>query len=139
MNTIRLPASAEQLRAMLDFIRQGAEAAGLGPKAVKEIMVAVEEPLMNVISYAYPGGGGDVEIAHGAEQERGLVIEITDHGVPFDPLSLPDPDVNAPLEDRRAGGLGIYMMRRMMDEVSYRREEGRNVLTLAKRPGAATS
>jgi anti-sigma regulatory factor (Ser/Thr protein kinase) len=128
-----VPAKVEHLGTMLDFIRGGAEASGLDARAVRQIMVAVEEPLMNVISYAYPEGGGEVEITHDRQEGRGFVIEIADRGVAFDPLSVPDPDVEAPLQDRKVGGLGIYMMRKMMDEVSYRREPDRNVLTLAKR------
>lgn len=133
METRVIGASLENLEQMLEFIRDGAQAAGLDARAVHQLMVAVEEPLMNVISYAYPHGNGDVEITQGREEGRGFVIQVIDTGVAFDPLSAPEPDVNAPLEERKMGGLGIYMMRRMMDEVSYRREQDRNILTLAKR------
>ena len=60
------------------------------------------------------------------------MIEIIDCGIPFDPLTLPKPDVNAPIEDRKIGGLGIYMMRKLMDKVNYKREQGKNILTLVK-------
>ena len=132
MEKVTLPVELENLGSMMKFIRDGAEAYGFDKKQVNQILVATEEPLMNVISYAYPDRDGDVEITHDAREGKGFVIEITDSGVPFDPLSLADPDVNAPMEERGIGGLGIYMMRKIMDEVDYRREEGRNILTLAK-------
>ena len=132
MEKIVLPAELENLESMIAFIRNGAETHGFDRKQINQILVAAEEPLMNVISYAYPDNTGNVEITYDIEEDKGFVVEIIDWGIPFDPLSLSDPDVNAPMEDREVGGLGIYMMRKIMDEVSYRREQGQNILTLVK-------
>jgi serine/threonine-protein kinase RsbW len=136
-----IPAKLENLEFMLQFIRNGAEQQGFSKKDVNKIQVAAEEALVNVISYAYPDDGGDVEHAASllveircdAKGAEGLVIEIIDWGIPFDPLSLPEPDIEAPPEERNIGGLGIHIMRNIMDEVSYKRDGDRNILTLVKR------
>ncbi len=100
------------------------------------LLIATEEALVNIISYAYPDGNGSIEITHNiensAEEGRRLVIQIIDWGVAFDPLSLPDPDIEAPIEEREIGGLGVYMMRNIMDKTLYKREGDRNILTLVK-------
>lgn len=126
------PAKLENLESMLGFIRSGAEERGFSSKKMNQVQVASEEALVNVIRYAYPDKDGSVEITYNAKEGKGLVIQIIDWGVPFDPLSLPEPDIDAPIEDREVGGLGIYMMRNIMDEVSYEREGDRNILTLVK-------
>ena len=133
MAKMTISAKLENLGAMLDLIRNGAEQQGFSKKDVNKILVAAEEALVNVISHAYPDGAGNVEIKCEAGGAEGLVIEIMDWGIPFDPLSLPTPDTNAPAEKRNIGGLGVHIMRNIMDEVSYKREENRNVLTLVKR------
>ena len=127
-----LPASLDQLDRMIAFVREGAEKAGLEKRKVRQILVATEEPLMNSISYAYPDQSGNIEISFAWEEGRGFVIQLVDWGIPFDPLSLPMPDIDTPMEERKVGGLGIYMMRQIMDEVAYRREGDCNVLTLVK-------
>lgn len=127
-----IPAKLENLEFMLQFIRNGAEQQGFSKKGINKIQIAAEEALVNVISYAYPDDGGDVEIRCNARGAEGLVIEIIDWGIPFDPLSLPEPDTEAPPEERNIGGLGIHIMRNIMDEVSYKREGDRNILTLTK-------
>jgi anti-sigma regulatory factor (Ser/Thr protein kinase) len=127
-----IPAKLENLKSMLQFIRDGAEQQGFSKKEVSKIQVAAEEALVNVISYAYPDDGGDIEIRCNARGVEGLVIEIIDWGTPFDPLLLPEPDTEAPPEEREVGGLGIHIMRNIMDEVSYEREGDRNILTLTK-------
>lgn len=133
MTKTTIPAKLDNLESMLQFIRNGAEQQGFSKKDINRIQVAAEEALVNVISYAYPDDGGDVEIRCNAKGAEGLVIEIIDWGIPFDPLSLPEPDIEAPPEERELGGLGIHIMRNIMDEVSYKREGDRNILTLLKR------
>lgn len=133
---IALPAKLENLEAMVGFIGEGAEKQGFDQKTIHQIHLACEEALVNVIHYAYPDGNGDIELTYDLNEEKGLVIEIIDWGIPFNPLSLPEPDIEASIEDRKIGGLGIYMMRNIMDEVHYKREQGRNILTLVKyQPG----
>lgn len=102
-----------------------------------EIRLVAEEALTNVIKYGYerlprPSVLARVELAFG---EREVALEIRDAGTAFDPLAEPSPDVDAPPESRREGGLGIHLLRSLADEVHYRREDDANVLSLKKRIG----
>ena len=91
--------------------------------------VALEEAVTNAISYAFPDGGRH-EIAVQIEYRGGaLRASVSDDGQPFDPLSQPAPDIRAAVADRKVGGLGIHLLRSLMQSVEYRRTNGRNVLT----------
>lgn len=97
---------------------------------VFKVNLALEEVVINVMNYGHDDGLHEIDIILTADEES-LTIEIVDDGRPFDPLTdAPKPDVNADLEDRNIGGLGIHLVRKMMDDVRYRREEGKNHLTL---------
>ncbi len=132
MAKLILPAKMQNFESMMQFIESIAKSQGFDAKKVNQVKIAAEEALVNVISYAYQDKDGNIEINCDAKEGRGLVIEIIDKGSPFDPTLIPEPDIDAPIEDRRIGGLGVYMMHQLMDEVNYRRDEGRNILTLAK-------
>ena len=132
MPKLTFPADLENLESMLSFIVSGTEELGFSGKKMRQIQIACEEALVNIINYAYPGGSGSLEIDYNTHEGKRLVIQIIDQGVAFNPLSLPDPDVDAPIEERRIGGLGVYMMRNIMDEVGYKRVGDRNILTLVK-------
>ena len=127
-----MPATAANLEKMIDFTVGFAQTQGFDKETVDQIHLACEEALVNVIKYAYPGAEGTVEIRCDRAQSGGIEIEITDAGIPFDPLSLPAPDTSLPMEQRKIGGLGVFMIRKIMTEVKYRRDNGRNVLTLIK-------
>ena len=95
-----------------------------------KVNLALEEVVINVMNYGHDDGLHEIDIILTTEEDS-LTIEIVDDGRPFDPLhDAPIPDVNAELEDRNIGGLGIHLVRKMMDDVQYRREEGKNHLTL---------
>jgi len=134
--TAKLVVSAKlaNLSKLIDFIVEGAKNAGFDEKSIAQIKLASEEIIVNVMSYAYEGGEGHVEVSYTFHDDGAMEIEITDWGVAFDPLSLPEPDVAAPLNDRKIGGLGIYLARKVMDEVRYKRVDNKNVVTLIKRP-----
>ena len=132
MPRIQLAARLENLAPMLAFIEQGAKELGFDVTKLDRMHLAFEEALVNVINYAYPNKYGNIEITYEVKEDKRFVVEIIDWGIPFDPLSLPKPDVEAPLEKRKVGGLGIYLIRTIMDEVSYRRDQDRNILTLTK-------
>jgi anti-sigma regulatory factor (Ser/Thr protein kinase) len=132
MPRIQLAARLENLAPMLAFIEQRAKELGFDVTKLDRMHLAFEEALVNVINYAYPNKYGNIEITYEVKEDRRFVVEIIDWGIPFDPLSLPKPDVEAPIEKRKVGGLGVYLIRTIMDEVSYRREQDRNILTLTK-------
>jgi serine/threonine-protein kinase RsbW len=104
----------------------------LSAEVMMAIELSLEEVVTNVIDHGHDGGNGqiDVELAI----EGGAVrATVTDGGREYNPLLRPDPDVTAPLEDRRVGGLGVLLVKQLMDEVTYARDNGRNVLTVRKR------
>ena len=97
------------------------------------INLVLEEAVSNVIKHGYePGADGSVDIEAKVGKDS-LEFTLTDTGVPFDPTEAPMPDTNLGVEERPIGGLGVYLIRTIMDSVSYRREGGRNILTLTKR------
>ena len=105
---------------------------GVPGEKVARLDLAIEEWATNVCRYAYPGGNGSVWVAVRREGPT-LVVELSDEGSPFDPTAAAEPDVSLPLQERSPGGLGLLLMRRMVDEVSYRRDGHRNVVTFAVR------
>ena len=109
---------------------------GLAEETSFQVQVAVEELVTNTISYGYDDDGEHrIELALRLEGGT-LIVEIVDDGRTFDPLQAPRPDIGASLQDRAIGGLGIHLVRKTMDTVTYRRHEGRNVVTLTKRTAA---
>ncbi|CAK0776749.1 serine/threonine-protein kinase RsbW [uncultured Gammaproteobacteria bacterium] len=107
--------------------------AGVSPAVVFHIVLALDEFITNVVSYAYDDRARhSIRVTLNLADGR-LTTEIEDDGRPFDPLSRPDPDISASLEDREVGGLGTYLIKQVMDEVTYHRSENRNRLSLVKR------
>ena len=101
-----------------------------------KIRLSVEEAVENVVRYAYEGGIGWLEIGTRLDQDNLLLtIELRDAGVPFNPLDKPDPDITLSAEERNIGGLGIFLSKKMMDSISYRYENGNNILTMSKSVG----
>jgi sigma-B regulation protein RsbU (phosphoserine phosphatase) len=101
---------------------------------ITAICVAVEEVFVNISHYAYGEGKGSCDlIINFNEYSRQLMISIEDKGIPFDPLAKKDPDINLPAEKREIGGLGIFIVKKTMDDVSYRYENGKNILTMIKK------
>ena len=129
MSQIRRPAEKNSLDELLGFVSARAADRGFSPDRIREVQLAVEESLVNILTYAYPQSSGDVQIHCGNDAER-LVLAIQDYGVPFDPLSIPVPDLLAELAARQVGGLGVFFVRTMTDHVAYRREGDCNELTL---------
>jgi anti-sigma regulatory factor (Ser/Thr protein kinase) len=123
------PANVSDVPAMMTFVTEAAEACEMHPKRVLHLQLAVEEAAVNVCNYAYEVPPGEI-IIHMECKENKFIVRIQDEGVPFDPLKLDTPDLKASIEDREVGGLGVYLMKRVMDEVHYVRIRGRNILTL---------
>lgn len=99
-----------------------------------KIGLSVEEAVENVVRYAYDGGIGWLEAGTMLDHDTlVLTIELRDAGKPFNPLEKPDPDITLPADEREIGGLGIYLCKKMMDSISYRYEDGNNVLTMTKK------
>ena len=132
VDTLTVGAKRENLSRVLAFTEGRLEAAGCSLKAQMQISVAVEEIFVNIASYAYPSESGDAVISTAVEGGS-ILIEFRDRGIPFDPLAKADPDVTLSAEERQIGGLGIYMVKKSMDDVLYRYENGENILTIRKK------
>jgi serine/threonine-protein kinase RsbW len=117
---------------ILSFVTGLASEAGVTPDKIARLELAIEEWATNVCRHAYRSEGGTLSVAVRSDGEA-FFVELGDDGSPFDPTAAKDPDVSLPLADRTPGGLGLMLMRRMVDAVHYRREGDRNILTLAVR------
>jgi len=122
-------AELKALRGFVDCASTAAGGLGFAPERLLEIELVVEEALTNVCKYSGLGRAAAVEVAC-FEGEGVFAVEVSDDGKPFDPTALPAPDLAAPLERKPIGGLGVHLIRKLCDKVSYRREGERNVLRL---------
>lgn len=125
-------ARVENLTAATAFVETCADQFGLAGLAKFGLLLALEEAFVNICSYAYPEGPGTAEITCASDGDA-FVLDIADRGRSFDVLSLPEPDTTGDLMHRAVGGLGIHFIRRFSDSVSYRRDNGRNVLRMVFR------
>jgi anti-sigma regulatory factor (Ser/Thr protein kinase) len=129
IDTLVIAAKVENLPLLNEFLERKALEAGMSATRRHRLMLALEEAFVNVCQYAYPGGEGDVWLNCTVECGA-FVIELVDFGELFDLLSLPDPDLEVNLEQRKIGGLGVYCIRNLVDEVKTRREGNRNILRM---------
>jgi serine/threonine-protein kinase RsbW len=126
-------AEVAQLGQLMAFLQDFWSSAALPAAGCLPFELALEEIFMNVVMHGSAGGARrHVEVSLAMTPE-GLTVTVEDDGPGFDPLSLPPPDVTAGLAERPVGGLGVYLVRQMMDSVSYARIEGRNRLRMSKR------
>lgn len=126
-------ASDEELQNVLGFVEQELEKLECPAKSSMQITVAVEEIFVNIAHYAYDGKPGKMTLGIRTEEDGGILMRFSDHGMPFDPLGKTDPDIMLSADDRQIGGLGIYMVKKTMDDVKYKYENGQNVLTIVKK------
>lgn len=102
------------------------------PKTLFQVKLALEEAVTNILSYGFDDQQTQLIWLKVVQEGRLLSIVLTDNGTPFDPLERPPPDLDSNLEDRMVGGLGVYLIRQMMDNVSYQRQDGCNKLCMMK-------
>ena len=122
----------EELRRLAALVEEFGAEENWPPDLIFQVNLVLEEVAINVINFGHDGGLHEIEIALTSELDA-LTIEVIDNGRAFDPTKdATVPDVTLPIEERPVGGLGVYLVRTMMDEMRYRREEGRNHLTLVK-------
>ena len=123
------PANVEEIPVVVEHVSGLATEAGVHPKRIMHLELAVEEAVMNICSYAYKTPPGTVVVRVLCADDR-FTVQLVDEGIPFDPLSVEEPDIKAELEDRKIGGLGVLLIRRVMDEVHYQRKGSLNILTM---------
>lgn len=136
MANITFPASFEYLDEIRDFIAQTAREGGFTEKAVYSLQLAADEAASNIIEHAYEGvSNASLDIACDVRDDV-IVITMRDNGKPFDPSTVKQPNLKADLSERQVGGLGVYLMRKLMDEVSYESNSMTgNLLIMTKRRG----
>ena len=133
MESVQFSAKFEYLDEIRDFVGDIARAGGFGDKDIYNIQLAADEAASNIIEHAYEGvSNGLLELS--CEVKNGsIIIIMVDHGESFDPSAIPMPDLKADLSERKIGGLGIFLMRKLMDEVHYESKSTVNILTMIKR------
>ena len=134
LNELEIDADEEKLQEVQTFVDEHLEAADCPMKAQMQINVAVEEIFVNIASYAYVPGKGKAKLrVEVSEEPVSVSITFIDQGIPYDPVAREDPDVSLPAANREIGGLGIYMTKKIMDDVVYEYKDGQNILTLKKK------
>ena len=131
--SLKVETQRDELSNIIAAVEDMAERENWPPELVFRVQLAIEEVVLNVMDYGYDDGIHEFEVIITSEADS-LTIEVVDGGRPFDPLhDASIPDLEASVEERKVGGLGIHLVRTMMDQVNYRREQGRNHLTLVAR------
>ncbi len=131
--TLTVPAKREAFAELSAWLEARLAPLNPSPKARRQLLVAADEILTNVASYAYPPDApGELQVTL-RHAEGTLSLTFANRGTPYDPLTAPPPDLSLPLAERAPGGLGLFIVRKTMDAVDYRRDGDRNVLTLSKR------
>jgi anti-sigma regulatory factor (Ser/Thr protein kinase) len=134
MESVQFIAKFEYLDEIRDFVGKVARRGGFSDKDIYNIQLATDEAASNIIEHAYAGvSNGVLDLSCGLVSD-GITIILIDYGESFDPSAVPMPNLKADLSERKIGGLGIFLMRKLMDEVHYEpRKDGSNVLTMRKR------
>lgn len=127
-------ATKDSVSDVIAFVESELEKAACPAKTQTALCVAMEELFVNIAHYAYPNGSGSAEIAIGIDKDSHIAtFVVSDNGVPFDPTQRQDPDITESAEARQIGGLGIYIVKKTMDTVSYDRVQDKNRLTMTKK------
>ena len=134
MKELTIAATVENIETVTDFVNEQLEALDCPMKAQMQIDIAIDELFGNIAHYAYNPETGDATVrVEVVEEPLSVVVTFIDKGVPYDPLAAADPDTQLSAEERTAGGLGIFMVKKSMDEIAYRYENGSNILSIRKK------
>ena len=133
MSELTIEAKTENLEKVLAFVDKHLEEKECAIKVQMQIDVAVEELFVNIAQYAYDSDTGMVTIQVEIQEEPlAVMITFIDNGVPYNPLAKEDPDITLAAEERQIGGLGIYMVKKTMDDITYEYKDGQNILRIRK-------
>ena len=128
------PAEDAALNKVISFAEEELEKAECPMRTLMQITVSIEEIFVNIARYAYPEKAGEMLLGIDYDDcEKIFTFRFRDQGIPFNPLDKPDPDVTLPAEERKVGGLGIFLMKKNMDGYSYTHENNENILTMWKK------
>ena len=133
MKELTIEATLENITAVTDFVNGQLEDYDCPLKAQMQIDIAIDELFSNIARYAYDPETGPATVQVEVQEDpMAVIITFIDHGKPYDPLSGKDPDLTIPLEERKEGGLGVFLVKKVMDDVRYEYKEGRNILRIKK-------
>lgn len=133
MKELTITATVENIETVTEFVNEQLEALACPMKAQMQIDIAIDELFGNIAHYAYNPDVGDATVrVEVTEEPLAVIITFIDNGMPYDPLNNADPDITLSAEERQLGGLGIYMVKKTMDRVSYEYRDGQNILTIQK-------
>ena len=133
MKELTVAATVENIEAVTDFVNEELEALECPMKVQMQIDIAIDELFGNIAHYAYnPEIGKATVRVEVIEDPLAVTITFIDNGVPYDPLAKADPDTTLSAEEREIGGLGIYMVKKSMDDVTYEYKDGKNILKIQK-------
>jgi len=131
--TLELKNDLSELQSLTQAINEYCKSLGFSSEILFALNLSLEEVLTNIISYGYEDEGEHLIVVSISRSHGRLEIEVEDDGRAFNPLEQEPPDTNAPLEERPIGGLGIHLVRHYMDALDYKREDGRNILSMTKK------
>lgn len=133
MKELTVDATIENIEKVTDFVNEELEKLDCPMKAQIQIDVAIDELFGNIAHYAYNPEVGPATIRVEVIQDpMAAILTFIDHGIPYDPLAKEDPDIKLSAEERNIGGLGIYMVKKSMDEITYEYKDGQNILRIKK-------
>lgn len=133
MKSIEIPAEKDNLSEAVSFVVDFAKELGFSKSELFHFKICTEEIFVNVASYAYYPDKGIITVkADSTAEPVSAVIEFSDSGTPYNPLEKPDPKKNRSLSEAKKGGLGIFITKKLMDDISYKFEDGKNILTIKK-------
>lgn len=137
MKELTIAATVENIDVVTGFVNEQLEALECPMKAQMQIDIAIDELFGNIAHYAYNPDVGEATVRVEVQKEPlSVIITFIDGGVPYDPLAAADPDTTLSAEERGIGGLGIFMVKKSMDEIAYRYENGKNILSIRKKIGS---
>lgn len=133
MKELTIPATVENIEKVTEFVNSQLEEINCPIKAKMQIDIAIDELFGNIAHYAYKPETGPATVrVEVTETPISVIVTFIDHGIPYDPLKKDDPDVTLSAEERAIGGLGIFMVKKTMDEITYEYKDGQNILSIRK-------
>ena len=136
MKEITIAATVENIDVVTDFVNEQLESCDCPIKAQMQIDIAIDELVSNIARYAYNPETGDATVrVEVVEDPMAVVITFIDKGIPYDPLKKADPNTALSAEEREIGGLGIFMVKQTMDDITYEYKDGQNILKIKKKIG----
>ncbi len=133
MKEMTIEATVDNIEVVTEFVNEELEAFGCPFKAQTQIDIAIDELFGNIALYAYDPETGPATVrVEVVEDPLAVIITFIDNGKPYDPLAAEDPDITLPVEERPIGGLGVFLVKKTMDDVTYEYKDGQNILRIRK-------